>query len=324
MPHVELKPGGRTFEVAGAESILEAALGAGLALPYGCSSGACGECKARIVSGTIERIHHHDFTFTAAEKLQGMALLCCNTARSDLVVEAVAAHDAAEIPRRQIGAHVRRIEKLGGDVMLLELHTSRTERLRFLAGQDAEVTIGGATATLPIASCPCEERRLQFHLHRDAGDALSAYAFGSLRVGEPAQVDGPVGDFTLREDGGRALAFIAWGWRGFAPVKSVIEHALAQESAASIDLVWIAADAAGHYHPKLCRSWAGALDEFRYLPLLTEARPYEALDQALAGLAPLPARDFYVAGEDGEVAATRAFLIERKLPPSQLVTWTPH
>jgi CDP-4-dehydro-6-deoxyglucose reductase len=107
-------------------------------------------------------------------------------------------------------------------------------------------------------------------------------------------------------------------------VKSVIEHALAQETASSIDLVWIAAGATEHYYPKLCRSWAEALDNFSFSPIVTQARPYDALAQALTGLDPLPARDFYVAGGAEAVAATRAFLIESKLHPSQLVTWTPH
>ena len=324
MPRVEVRPGGQSFLVEGADSILEAALGSGLAMPYGCSSGVCGECKARVVSGSVERIRHHDFAFTAAERLQGYALMCCTTALTDVTVEAVLAHEAADIPRQSVSAHVRRVENLSDHVMLLELTTPRTERLRFLAGQGAVVTLGGVSATLPIASCPCEERRLHFHLRRDAGDALSAYVFDRVRVGEAAVIDGPVGDFTLREDGARPLVFIAWGWQGFAPVKSVIEHALAQESASSIDLMWIAADAAGHYQPKLCRSWAAAMDEFRFSPIVTEARPYDALAQALAGLDPLPVRDFYVAGGADEVAATRAFLIESKLPPSQLVTWTPH
>lgn len=323
MPRVELRPGGRSFEVAGAESILEAALGAGLALPYGCSSGTCGECKARVVSGTLERIRHHDYAFTAAEKLQGYALLCCNTARSDLVVEAAVAHDAADIAHQRIAARVRRLEPLGGGLLLLELGTARNERLRFLAGQDAVVSIGAASATLPIASCPCEERRLQFHLRRDTGDALSALAFEGLRVGEAATVEGPVGEFTLREDGERPLTFVAWGWRGFAPVKSVIEHALSLEAAPAIDLAWIARDPAEHYQPKLCRAWADAMDAFRYRPVLAAGAPWDALDQGLARLDPLPGRDFYVAGSAGEVAATRAWLVERKVPAMQVVSWSP-
>jgi len=142
-------------------------------------------------------------------------------------------------------------------------------------------------------------------------------------------LSGPVGDFVLREDGARPLVFVAWGWQGFAPVKSVIEHALAQEGAESIDLYWIGANAADHYHPKLCRSWAEAIDNFRYTPLIAGAGLHgevtQAVRAALAGMlrdrGPLAECDFYVAGDSAQVAASRTFLLEQGLPQAQLVTW---
>jgi CDP-4-dehydro-6-deoxyglucose reductase len=331
-PHVKLVPGGEEFFVEGADTVLDAALHAGLGMAYGCSAGNCGECKARVLAGSVRQVRHHDYRLSEAEKAQGYALMCCCTALTDVVLEAKVARFADEIPQQAITAHVRRMDNLSSDVMLLELLTPRTSRLRFLAGQSARVELGGAVATWPIASCPCEERRLQFHVRRLPGNVLSDYVYGRLRVGEAVGLTGPVGDFVLREDGTRPLVFIAWGWQGFAPVKSVIEHALAQDAAESIELFWIGAHAGDHYHPKLCRSWAEAMDNFRYTPLVAGAGLHgevtQAVRAALAGalreLASLPDRDFYVAGDAAQVAASRAFLAEQGLPPPQLVTWTAH
>jgi CDP-4-dehydro-6-deoxyglucose reductase, E3 len=327
-PQVKLMPGGQMFSVEGAEPILEAALRAGLAVAYGCASGNCGACKARVVAGGIRPLRTHDFRLTDAEKLQGYALMCCSTALTDLIIEAPVAQGAAEIPHQSIVAHVRRMERLSDEVMLLELVTPRTNRLRFLAGQSAVVGLGGLSATLPIASCPCEERRLHFHLRRAAGDSLSDYAFGGLRIGEPVSVEGPVGDFMLREGSARPLAFIAWGWEGFAPVKSVIEHALQQEAAESIDLYWIGAAAADHYYPKLCRSWAEALDHFRYALVLAGPELHgdaarDALAQALPDPGQVASRDYYIAGNFAQVAASRKYLGALGLPAEQLVAWVP-
>ncbi|HEX9183329.1 MAG TPA: 2Fe-2S iron-sulfur cluster-binding protein [Burkholderiales bacterium] len=320
---VKLAAGSREFTVEGSEPILEAALRAGLGVPYGCSSGNCGACKARIVEGRVGRLRAHDFRLTEAEKLQGYALLCSATALSDLVVDAAVAHGAGEIPPQRIAAQVRRLEPLAGDIVLAELLTPRSSRLRFLAGQSATLELAGAAATLPIASCPCEERRLHFHLRRGAGHAASESLLGALRVGAPVQVAGPTGDFVLREDGARGLAFIAWGWQAFAPVKSLIEHALAQESATAIDLVWVAASPAEHYQENLCRAWSQAMDNFHYALLAATADPRGETAAAIERLAAQPERDFYIAGTAQEVAAIRALLAGTGVRADRLSTWSP-
>lgn len=329
-PHVKVLPGGQEFFVEGADTVLDAALHAGIAMAYGCSGGNCGECKARVVAGSVRKVRHHDYRLTEAEKLAGWALMCSCTALTDLVIEAQVARFADEIPEQRVTAHVRRMENLSDEVMLLELLTPRTERLRFLAGQSARLEVGGTGATLPIASCPCEERRLHFHVRRNPGNVLSDYLFGRLRVGEAVPVSGPVGEFVLREDSARPLVFIAWGWEGFAPVKSVIEHALAQETAESIELYWIGANASDHYYTKLCRSWNEAIDNFRFVPMVAGAGLHgevtqavrSALSSVLAGLGTLAERDVYVAGDPAQVDAAREFLVEHGLPGAQLVAWT--
>lgn len=105
--HVQIAPSGREFFVDGNESVLEAALRAGLSLDYGCSIGSCGKCKARIVSGQVHRTRHSDYSLTAAEKNAGVMLMCCNTAVGDLVLEALEAHSAADMPLQSIDARVK-------------------------------------------------------------------------------------------------------------------------------------------------------------------------------------------------------------------------
>ena len=100
--HVRIEPSGHEFFVDGGDNLLESALRAGLALDYGCSIGNCGQCKARIVSGQVQKTRHADYALTAAEKSAGVVLMCCNTAVIDLVIEAHEAHGAADMPRQVI------------------------------------------------------------------------------------------------------------------------------------------------------------------------------------------------------------------------------
>jgi CDP-4-dehydro-6-deoxyglucose reductase len=307
--HVQVKPSGREFSVEGNDSLLEAALRAGLSLDYGCSAGSCGKCKARIVSGQVHRTRHSDYALTAAEKHAGVVLMCCNTALTDLVVEAREAHGAADMPLQIIDARVKSVTPLGDDVRLLHLQTPRSNRLRFLAGQWVTLSLAdGASASYPVASCPCDERNLHFHVPRRAGDV-----FGGLQAADAVRIEGPHGDFVLDEGSPRPLVFIARD-TGFAPVKSILEHAMALDAAEALELYWIATGEGSHYLDNLCRSWSDALDSFRYVPLTTE----DALRQALQDHPRLVECDVYVAGPAPWAGATEFQLLDHGLPRAQL------
>ena len=321
--HVQVTPSGREFFVDGNDSLLEAALRAGLSLDYGCSIGSCGKCKARILSGEVQKTRHSDYPLTAAEKHAGVVLMCCNTAVVDLVIEAREAHGAADMPLQSIEAKVKAVEPLADDMRLLHLQTPRTNRLRFLAGQSVSLSLAdGAAASVPVASCPCDDRNLQFHIRRCAGDAFAERVFGGLRGGDTVRVDGPRGAFVLNEASHRPLIFIA-GETGFAPVKSLIEHAMALDAAEALHLYWIASGT-GHYLDNLCRSWSDALDNFRYTPLTAdgtlaeEAVVQRALRQVLQDHPQLGDHDFYVAGPEPLANAAEYLLLESGLPRAQL------
>jgi len=319
--HVQVKPSGREYFVDGSDSLLEAALRSGLSLDYGCSIGSCGKCKARIVSGQVHRTRHSDCALTAAEKNAGVVLMCCNTALTDLVMEAREAHGAADMPLQTIDARVKSVTPLGDDMRLLHLQTPRSNRLRFLAGQSASLSLAyGIGASLPVASCPCDDRNLQFHIRRRDGDAFAERVFGGLKGVDSVRVEGPRGEFVLNEESHRALVFIA-GESGFAPIKSLIEHAMALDVAESLHLVWVAADSNGHYLDNLCRSWSDALDDFRYTPLTAKgalADDEAVLRQVLQDHPRLVECDVYIAGPAPWAGAAEFQLLERGLPREQL------
>ena len=313
--HVQVQPSGREYFVDGNDSLLEAALRAGLSLDYGCSIGSCGKCKARVVSGQVHRTRHSDYALAAAEKNAGVVLMCCHTALSDLVIEAREAHGAADMPLQSIDARIKSVSPLGDDVRLLHLQTPRSNRLRFLAGQSVSLSLGeGLSASLPVASCHCDDRNLQFHIPRRAGDAFAERVFGGLKGVDTVRVDGPRGTFVLDEESHRPLVFLA-AESGFAPIKSLIEHAMALEAAESLHLVWIATGQGGHYLDNLCRSWSDALDDFSYTPLTDDET---ALRQVLRDHPRLVECDVYIAGPAPWAGAAEFQLLEHGLPRTQL------
>lgn len=316
--HVVLRPSRHEFFVDGADTLLDAALRSGLALNYGCSNGNCGLCKARVVSGQVQKIRHHDYVLSEAEKQQGYTLMCSYTAVGDLVIEALESAEPADIPQQQIVAKVKAVQALDDALMLLHLQTPRTNRLRFLAGQNLTLTAGGASAQLPIASCPCDDRNLQFHVVRNAEDGFAQKVFGSLKGGDAVTLFGPWGDFVLRADSPRSIVFVACD-TGFAPIKSLLEHAMALELSERLYLYWFATRPAGHYLDNLCRSWAGALDNFSYVPIAAEPGDAPALVGRIAtDLADLHAFDIYLAGPEAFVRSATMTLRQQGFPETQL------
>ena len=105
---VELYPSRHRFEAESGETVLEAALRAGRSLAFGCANGSCGECRARIVAGEVERVRFHDYVIADAEKRAGYALLCSVAPRGDLVVESTEASGVDDLAPQRVRAHPRR------------------------------------------------------------------------------------------------------------------------------------------------------------------------------------------------------------------------
>jgi len=324
---VHLMPSGHEFFVEGNNSILEAGLSAGLALNYGCSNGNCGKCKAKLISGEVKKIRQHDFVITEADKNQGYILACSNTAISDIVLEADEATHANEIPLQKIPARVKKVEKLNNDLVVLHLRTSRTQRLRFLAGQKARLSaIGIEPIEYHIASCPCDEMNLQFHIYRQADNPLAEYVFNEIQNSESLNVEGPDGEFVLREDTTRPLLFIAFN-TGFAPIKSLIEHAMTLDVNEFSHLYWFHQADDKPYMHNLGRAWADAFDTFRYTPqhvpnLASKNTVTECLTQIINDYPELSAFDIYACGPEIAIAALTDFLSQHQFPTNQLFTET--
>ena len=66
------------------EHVLDAALNAGLDLPYSCKAGVCCTCRCKVIEGQVEM--EKNFTLDAAEVAQGFVLSCQAKALTDRLV----------------------------------------------------------------------------------------------------------------------------------------------------------------------------------------------------------------------------------------------
>ena len=298
---VHVLPSGHEFFVEGRDSLLAAAIKAGLHLDYGCSSGNCGACKIRVHQGKTRRVRDHDYVLSAHEQDQGYCLACSYTAVTDLVIEAAEALRPSDLPDQKIRCRVRKVEPVSDGLYLLHAQTPRTQTLRFMAGQRVLLTLeNDQQRELAVASCPCNARNLQFLIRARAGDAFSDYLLGS-HDHQTMVIEGPKGDFLLEEESLAPAVFISVG-DGFGPIKSLVEHAIAIDNAARLLLFRVDAIPPGSLLGNLCRSWDDALDNFQYQRLDSEATAEQVLEAVRGKCGDLSGCRFYVAGPPAWVA----------------------
>jgi CDP-4-dehydro-6-deoxyglucose reductase len=308
---VTVQPAGHEFFVEGSDTLLEAALRAGIPLDYGCSNGNCGECKARLVSGQVKKVHPHDYVLKEQDRANGAILLCSYAPITDVVVEARVA-GADDIPEQTIPTKVKTVEMFNDHLAALHLTAPRSQRLRFLAGQHVTLSAEGVEGEYYVASCPCEDRHIELHVRRD-NRGFSRKVFDGLCKEDGVQITGPRGRFVMRLDSRRPVIFIAWE-EGFAPIKSLVQHAMSLEIAESMHLYWAAGEA-GHYQDNLCRAWADALDEFSYQPLDLGQGAAAVAEAILSRHPDLSRADVYAAGPDTFLKALEAGALARGLSP---------
>ncbi len=306
------------------ETVLEAAIRAGLNVDYGCNGGNCGRCVARLIEGEIEKTRHYDYVQSVAEKAQKQFLMCSYAPVSGLVLEARMADQDESIPEQKLRVKVRKVDEVADGVCILRLRTPRSQRLRFMAGQYARLSgehFGGTRRS--IASCPCEDRRLEFHVPR-TGSEFSDYVFGRCRVGDELDVAAPFGNFFFREElrrAPRSMVLLVAFETGFAPIKSLVEHVTGREEDVPLYLYWITTTGGGPYLDNLCRAWNDAFDRFIYTPVMAKAGGDQAM-QACARLIAdrfpdLSASDVYLCTPTADDVVARACL-ERGLDPARL------
>lgn len=282
--HVLVQPSGREFSVAPGQSVLAAALAAGITLPHGCKNGACGSCKEKVLSGSVCHGPHAEAALSQSEEASGLALLCCAYPQTDLVIEArIAAALDGIVPHKMPG-RIERIQWAAKDVAILTVKLPASEHLQFRAGQYVDFLLpNGVRRSYSIASMPGVEGPIEFHIRHMPGGTFTDALFGlttpPIRERGLLRLEGPLGTFYLRESDPEPIVLLASG-TGFAPIKAILESIFAKaintddpacgRRARSVVLYWGGRTRSDLYMDELPRRWEREQPNFRYVPVLSE------------------------------------------------------
>ena len=259
----------RRIPVRRGETVLEAGLRAGVALPYECRNGGCGKCLCQIISGSVDAGTYQHSALSAAQKAQGAALMCCAVPLCDLEISYARAENALQSATPTYSGRVVDMQRLAEDVMRLDIILSKGETLQFKAGQYINIDCDdGRPRAYSFANAPNARGAIELHVRRVPGGRFTGAVFTTLRVGDTLRFAGPYGDFTLR-DGTRPIILVA-GATGFAPLKSIIEEAWQRGLQRPMLLYWGVRQRKDLYMAELAESWQQQHPNFRFLPVLSE------------------------------------------------------
>ena len=218
------------------------------------------------------------------------------------------------------------MERLAPDVMAIHLKLPGRERLQFLAGQYVDILLkDGRKRSFSLANAPHDDAFLQLHVRHVAGGLFTDQVFSSMKERDILRVNGPHGTFYLREDSPKPMILLAGG-TGFAPIKAIVEHAIAENCVRPMHIYWGARARVDLYQNALPEQWAAQHANISYLPVLSEpaaddrwtGRSGLVHQAVIADFADLSGHQVYACGAPAMIdAARRDFATLRGLPEEE-------
>jgi CDP-4-dehydro-6-deoxyglucose reductase len=269
---ITLSPSGHKFSCQEGQEILKAGLAAGLRMPFSCRSGMCRTCRGRVIQGTVDFGVAHIKYLSDAERSQGLALLCCASPTSNVVIELDEIDPHKHMKPQRMPSRVLSFSQAAPDVRIVTLGLPANEPMQFRAGQFVDVLLDSNTRrSYSIANPPRSEgvRQLELHIHHMSGGKFTDHIFIALKAREIWQIEMPLGSFCLQEESDKPIIFVATG-TGFAPIKSMIQALLGQASKRPMHLFWGGRYLSDLYQLDVVQGWARDNSQLHFTPVLSQ------------------------------------------------------
>jgi len=325
---VTLLPSQQVLSVEDGETILDAALRAGLNLPHSCKGGHCASCRARLIDGRVIYPSGRPLGLSEQDEQSGHALLCqAHAASPDLIVEVRQVQSAAaETQVRSLPCRIETMVQLAPDVMAVFLRLPAVEPFDFMAGQYLDIMLPqNRRRSFSIASPPRAAGLIELHIRRVAGGEFTQQLFDGMKEKTLLRVEGPLGQFWFRESSPRPAILIGGG-TGYAPLRAMLKHLLSRGDRRPLHLYWGGQTRADLYEHGSIRQLTVEHPNLSFTPVLSNAAPADGWsgrtgwvhNAALEDHADLKGFDVYASGPPAMVEAIRREFVARGLPEEQL------
>lgn len=220
MPSVQFIIGRRAWslQAEGDSSLLDIALSAGVPVSYACKRGDCGQCIGLLASGLVAPI---DLTRPSAV---GDAIYLCNVVpKTEAEIRIPIPEELAAAPVIRSPCKISSVVRLSESVVELILRLPPNVPFRHFPGQYIRLkTKEGISRSYSLAPAPTPDGLLRIHIRHIHDGRFSEYAFGDARPGDLLFLEGPMGQFVLRNDiAAKKTIFLATGV-GVAPICAIL------------------------------------------------------------------------------------------------------
>ena len=268
---LSIEPLGRTIEVEDGQTILDAALRAGIYLPHACGQGYCATCKVCITDGEVDHGNASSFALMDYEREEGKALTCCAKLESDVTIEVEMEidEDARDIPVKDFPGVVSRIENLTPSIKGIWLRLD--EALDFQAGQYVNFNLPNDLGhrAFSLANPPSSGNEIELNIRIVPGGAGTAWIHNELKVGDRVTVSGPYGRFFVHKSANVPSLFMAGG-SGLSSPRAMLLDLLEESSELPITLVYGARNQGELYYHQEFVDLAAKHANFTYVPALND------------------------------------------------------
>jgi len=265
-----IQPLGQTIEIEDGQTILDAALRAGVYLPHACCHGLCATCKVQVVDGEVDHGAVSSFALMDFERDEGQCLACCATAQSDVVIEADIEEDpdSENLPVRDYTGAVSRIESLTPTIKGIWIKLDQP--IHFQAGQYINLDLPGGIGSraFSIASQPLQSGEVELNIRIVPGGQGTTYIHERMQVGERIRFSGPYGRFFVKKSAHVPVLFMAGG-SGLSSPRSMIADLLENGFDLPIALVYGQRTREELYYHDEFLDLAARHPNFRYVPALS-------------------------------------------------------
>lgn len=220
MFQVQLADSDVLFECSADDTVLRAALRQGLAFPYECNVGSCGNCKFEVQDGTTDSNWPQAPGLSEKDKLKKRQLGCQCKPTSNLTIK-FRAHDKYRPVHQPL--------RLSGTIMgqhqlthdLSEFHIQLAQPMTFSSGQYALFQLPGVAGVraYSMSNSGGSTTALEIQVRRTP-EGIGSKTLFELAPGSAVEIDGPYGMAYLREDSSRDILCLAGG-SGLAPTQVV-------------------------------------------------------------------------------------------------------
>ncbi|MGY3484657.1 CDP-4-dehydro-6-deoxyglucose reductase [Bradyrhizobium sp. USDA 4011] len=311
---------GRTFEARSDETILAAAMRAGIWLPSACGAGSCGSCKAKIVTG--EFIHNGTVGGLGRSHDPLSALLCRASALTDVTIDVIDLPEPPASERPRVPARVVALKRENDNVIRVTLRFPPFDKPTFKPGQFVGIRHSdGIDRSFSIANAPRDDGTIELHIGRVAGGAFTGHVFEKLKINDVLEVSGPYGNFAFSSQN-RPSIFVAGG-TGIAPVRAILEALTRDDSRSSTRVYWGSRARSGFYIDRELRDLCGGGNGIEYVPVLSDpddiwtGRTGLVHEAVLRDFTDLSDFDVYACGSPAMVDATYEALSARGARPDR-------